>query len=284
MDMPRMKFDPVNPEDETLLYPKEHPEPEPLTHEQAAASQDLTVDDLQDIFHGRFYENLIETPGLQILAKEQAADLRRGLNFVLVTEAYQKARDVELLSKPAEHIAETTMRTYDFAIGALARASQNGCPYHQFAMLTQNGGWTSQTKKSNSRAGLNRRACREIMVGFPRLILDLASTYDQLTKEEARKITGVLKRDYTSDFTCQLAKSFTKMDAEGILEFAKAVNYLNDFPPDIHGCRSRKARKDGLTDTPAANSPPSAGYGIKKRDVEPRADCGKAAPKTPAKF
>ena len=57
MDMPRMKFEPVNPEEETLLHPKEmhpdpeeNPEPEALTHGQAAPSHDLTVDDLQDVF------------------------------------------------------------------------------------------------------------------------------------------------------------------------------------------------------------------------------------------
>ncbi|SDY84810.1 hypothetical protein [Citreimonas salinaria] len=157
--------------------------------------------------------------------------LERGLTLDLILDGFRAARDVELKSKPRTQLQDSgTLSQYSKAVRRLAEADPYGDPYRRFARLTKADDWTSTSARALAKAGLNRSASHAVLELLPALL-------EQLSADKDGPVTQGLQEWLRSQYNGSTRHG--DLRGSDVLELARALNFLHDFPPDLHGRRAQ---------------------------------------------
>lgn len=203
--------------------------------------QDLPFDITPEGMEG--FLELLEQKGVQKSEKLSEADRKvvcKYLSTDRLLPALVAARMIEKGGKPREDLqASGTLRIYDDQIRWLREAHANRDAFSQFSMLTKHDAWSSSSMKSRSKSALNRRAS-DLLTRFSPVFL-VSYLRRQLNADENDSRDRRLGKWLRQRFSDAFLQEHTLMpDHHELLELAGAVRHLEEFPPDLHGRRSRR--------------------------------------------
>lgn len=231
-----------------------------------AASLSLIATDEEILAFLGYHQAVWRESGGQRADKLSADDmgtLTQYFRFDFLAQAYSQARSIELHSQPSYMLTAATRKLYAGAVRRLATADQNGDPYNQFAMLTAALAANPKEKNGNayyqSKAALNREAARVMLDELPQIL-------DAFVAFLKRASAQMIKQDRSHAERMAIAEAFrlkcnahsewrrqhyhaqqdvdnlekpSEISIKSLLEIARAAKFLTDFPPDLHGVRSR---------------------------------------------
>ncbi|SFQ21530.1 hypothetical protein [Tranquillimonas alkanivorans] len=211
-------------------------------------------------------QDFLKRHDLTVGLDTQDLDVLRYLSPELLHEAFEASRSVETLTRPTAMLRKSgTMKQYERAVRRLTEANRGGDPYAEYSMLTKTDAWKSRQSRSLAKAALNRSASslilRELPSFYETLIHDARNQGQKNAGVEAKKLEGFLNHHYHDDGRPAREPALSLdddgdaplYDVDFLRRLARASKYLNQYPPDPHGIRSRKAM---TRDRKKPSSPP----------------------------